>query len=377
YITLSDLEQDNEDDVPQKDGETSDDIDSVRGDDASMDSVHTDQTRQEILERIRLPKATRVTAKNLQDISFTNAYSKARNKVIEQVTRSRMKEPPDPEGNGDHDLEEEDGKLLSRALESVSAPENSLLCARSMQDVFRISAVRREAREPLRQFKKHPRLLRLKQTQRLRKKRAKKRVAARLKRCIKEHALASHSGEEPPEIVTAIAYGAAGSCVGGRIGGHLKWGGDWLKKHLLWMDMLVSVTDEYCTSQICPYCYSRVQLSTSRRVVGTAIKTRKLHGSIECRNRACVSYKCGYGTRPRDTNAATNILISGASIWVSGGPWPITPFSRYIRPKNVPTTTTSRSPLDNNNRLEHSYPGVQSRPLRRADMDQVSVVSQQ
>ncbi|KAF9943616.1 hypothetical protein BGZ70_005713, partial [Mortierella alpina] len=87
----------------------------------------------------------------------------------------------------------------------------------------------------------------------LRKKRAKKRVAARLKRSIKDHALECHSGEEAPKVVTVIAYEAAGSCVGGRIGSHLKWGGNWIKEHLLWQDTLVAVTDEFCTSQICPY----------------------------------------------------------------------------------------------------------------------------
>jgi len=235
-----------------------------------------------------------------------------------------------------------------------------------MQDVFRISSIRRDTRQPLLQLKQHPHLLRLKNTQRLRK----KRVAARLKRSIKDHVLATHPGEEAPKVVTAIAYGAAGSCVGGRIGGHMKWGGDWIREHLLWLDMLVAVTDEFCASQICPYCGSRVHLSTARRVVGTSIKTRNLHGSIECKNRSCISYKCGYGTRPRDTNAATNILISGVSIWISGGPWPITPFCRYIRPTSVPTITTSPPPLDDQMCSEHSSQGVPSEQLSGADLDE-------
>ncbi|CAO3572424.1 unnamed protein product [Mortierella alpina] len=337
---LTDLERDNE---GEQDEEQEDEgaMDLMRGDDASMSSVPTDLSREELLERIRLPKATRVSAKNLQDISFTKRYLETRIKVLEQAKRGRRKKPPDQERSDDAEDQDlaGDDQSLQRAMESTSAPENSLLCARNMQD-------------------------------RLRKKRAKKRVAARLKRSIKDHALASHPGEEAPKVVTAIAYGAAGSCVGGRIGGHMKWGGDWIRKRLLWLDMLVAVTDEFCTSQICPFCGSRVQLSTARRVVGTSTKTRKLHGSIECKNRSCISYKCGYGTRPRDTNAATNILISGVSIWISGGPWPITPFCRYIRPTSVPTIATSPPPLEDPMCSEHSSQGVPSEQLSGADLDE-------
>ncbi|CAO3570942.1 unnamed protein product [Mortierella alpina] len=366
---LTERDNEGEQDEEQEDEGT---MDLMRGDDASSSSVPTDLSRQELLERIRLPKATRVSAKNLQDISFTKRYLEARIKVLEQAKRGKRRKPPDQERSEDAEDQDlaGDNQSLQRAMESTSAPENSLLCARNMQDVFMINSIRRDAREPLLQLKKHPRLLRLKNTQRLRKKRAKKRVAARLKRSIKDHALASHPGEEAPKVVTAIAYGAAGSCVGGRIGGHMKWGGDWIREHLLWLDMLVAVTDEFCTSQISPYCGSRVQLSTARRVVGTSIKTRKLHGSTECKNRSCISYECGYGTRPRDTNAAANILISGVSIWISGGPWPITPCCRYIRPTSVPTITTSPPPLEDPMCSEHSSQGVPSEQLNGADLDE-------
>ncbi|CAO3570318.1 unnamed protein product [Mortierella alpina] len=366
-----DLVRDNEgeQDEEQEDEGT---MDLTRGDDASMSSVPTDLSRQELLERIRLPKATRVSAKNLQDISFTKRYLETRIKVLEQAKRGKRKKPPDQERSDDAEDQDlaGDDQSLQRAMESTSAPKNSLLCARNMQEVSRISSIRRDAREPLLQLKKHHRLLRLKNAQMLRKKRAKKRVATRLKHPIKDHALASHPGEEAPKVVTAIAYGAAGPCVGGRMGGRMKWGGDWIREHLLWLDMLVAVTDEFCTSQICPYCGSRVQLSTARRVVGTSIKTRKLHGSIECKNRSCISYKCGYGTRPRDTNAATNILISGVLIWISGGPWPITPFCRYIRPTSVPAITTSPPPLEDLMCSEHSSQGVPSEQLSGADLDE-------
>ncbi|KAG0195959.1 hypothetical protein BGX28_000325, partial [Mortierella sp. GBA30] len=48
-----------------------------------------------------------------------------------------------------------------------------------------------------------------------------------------------------PKVVSTIAYGAAGSGVGSRIGSHLKWGGGWIRRFLLLIDMLVMVTDKY------------------------------------------------------------------------------------------------------------------------------------
>lgn len=353
-------------------------------DDVSMDSAPPKLSRQEILESIRLPKATRVTAKNLHDISFTHTYLKTRAKVMEHKHREqRKKKPPD-------------GLSLQEALDAVSAPENSLMHARSIQDVDRISTVRRDAGEPFRELRQHPRLRRLKYTQTLRKKRAKKRVASKVKRSIKEHAIAIHpdsssdSSVHPMDgwcssckvhhplasrgpkgeraqftystscpraglnVACVTAYGAAGSCIGSRLGGHLKWGGKWIRRELLLMNILVAVTDEYCTSQFCPFCFSRIQLSRSRRLVGTTIRTKTIHGSVECRNPACIAFQCGYGTRPRDTNAAINILISAMSIMDSGGPWPIAPFCRYIRPSNVPTTTASRPALEDPQSREHS-----------------------
>ena len=125
---------------------------------------------------------------------------------MEQARRGRRKKPPDQENDDvaeDQDLAG-DGLTLQRAMDSISAPENSLLCARSIQDISRISSVRREARGPLLQLTKHPRLVRLRKTQRLRKKRAKKQAAARLKRCIKEHALASYAGEAPKDRKSVV-----------------------------------------------------------------------------------------------------------------------------------------------------------------------------
>ncbi|CAO3573946.1 unnamed protein product [Mortierella alpina] len=159
---LTDLERANEgeQDEEQEDEGT---MDLTRGDDASMSSVPTDLSRQVLLERIRLPKATRVSVKNLQDISFTKRYLETRIKVLEQARRGRRKKPPDQERNDDAEDQDlaGDDQSLQRAMESTSALESSLLCARNMRDVFRISSIRRDAREPLLQLKQHPRLLRL------------------------------------------------------------------------------------------------------------------------------------------------------------------------------------------------------------------------
>ncbi|KAG0344696.1 hypothetical protein BG004_004253 [Podila humilis] len=145
-----------------------------------------------------------------------------------------------------------------------------------------------------------------------------------------------------PKTETVVAYGSSATGVGSRIGGHEKWGG----KELLLQESMVAVTDEYRTSQVCPFCFGTVQQEKSRRLVGTEIKTRKVHGSVQCRNKDCMAFKLEYATRPRDSNAALNILISAMSVMKSGGPWPIAPFARYARPSDVPTTSTSQYELE-------------------------------
>jgi hypothetical protein len=115
--------------------------------------------------------------------------------------------------------------------------------------------------------------------------------------------------------------------------------------------MVLALTDEYNTSQVCVHCFHKLQLARSSRLKGTEIKSVLVHGSVVCTNPNCVAVKCGYASRPRDSNAAIGILISYSSVamrelvfegptqWMP--PWPIPPYSRYARPKSLPHKPTN------------------------------------
>ncbi|KAG0064077.1 hypothetical protein BGZ90_002382 [Linnemannia elongata] len=71
-------------------------------------------------------------------------------------------------------------------------------------------------------------------------------------------------------------------------------------------------------------------------------KTMRLNGSVECKNPTCPRRKDGRGSMGRDANAANNILISGTSILLSADHKALPPY----RPYALPTTTmTARNTL--------------------------------
>ncbi|KAF9979050.1 hypothetical protein BGZ75_009846 [Mortierella antarctica] len=111
--------------------------------------------------------------------------------------------------------------------------------------------------------------------------------------------------------VTVLAYGAAGSGAGSRIGGHLRWGGKW---QFLRQGVVVIVVDEYCTSITCTHCFQRLRLQKSRRLQGSNIKAKAVNGGVVCVNPLCPDVRAGYASRPRDSNAALNILLAMASV---------------------------------------------------------------
>ncbi|KAG0206662.1 hypothetical protein BGX28_001910 [Mortierella sp. GBA30] len=63
------------------------------------------------------------------------------------------------DGRESGDQQEQQGVLLQQAMDSISSSTNSLLYGRNVQDIDRISSIRRAAREPLRQLDQHLRLL--------------------------------------------------------------------------------------------------------------------------------------------------------------------------------------------------------------------------
>ena len=364
----------------------------------------------------RMKKATRTSARHLQEVSFTRAYMRAREKRFGQQ-RKKKKEPKgkqraEVEGNDismeadgegglddEEELDDEEGlegpsdkdpgtpsKTVSDHMKAISEPKNSPMAARTLEDVARISALRREASEPIRTIQSNKRLQNLHHTQEIQKKRSKTKAAAKLKEAIEDHSahpdppidkinqvngnngycqpcrrhhpptMCNHliypsaCPKSKPDNITVFAYGAAGSGVGSRISGHLRWGGNWMREELLRLGLVVALTDEYCTSKTCVYCFERLKFQKSRRLVGTTVKTKSVHGSVVCVNPECPAVMAGYATRPRDTNAAVGILLSAASVMLNedenAAPWPLLPYSRYARPRSVPTINTGAQDPD-------------------------------
>ncbi|KAK3812880.1 MAG: hypothetical protein J3Q66DRAFT_371461 [Benniella sp.] len=183
---------------------------------------------------------------------------------------------------------------------------------------------------------------------------------------------------DKPDHITVFAYGAAGSGVGSRIGGHLRWGGNWMRQELLRQGLVVALTDEYCTSKTCVYCFERLKLQKSRRLVGTEIKTKTVHGSVVCVNPECPAVQAGYATRPRDTNAAVGILLSAASVMLNededAAPWPLLPYSRHARPRGVPTINTGAQDPENE-QTSHEQMGDTSAIVDTAGQGQTTRVA--
>jgi len=113
-------------------------------------------------------------------------------------------------------------------------------------------------------------------------------------------------------VVPIFLHGKAGTNVGSRVPGHQRRGGGQLPKESA-RYCPVLMTDEFCTSQMCCFCFAPIELVPTKKLVNGVLKTVRCHGAIRCINPDCVSVKAGYGTRSRDANAATNIAIAGTS----------------------------------------------------------------
>ncbi|KAF9168621.1 hypothetical protein DFQ26_004256 [Actinomortierella ambigua] len=295
-------------------------------------SLFGDQASKE--EAIPLPKATRSTAKYLQGVSYTNELVTIRTRQQQRRWKRWKKRKKDEKGKGRKTEgssrstwtdDDDDGQAAREAMKQISMTEHSLNKAVTMEEVNKCTEARRQAHEPIRKVENHHRLVHMRRTQELRKRRDKASVAAGLKRRMDEYSVAR--GSDPstartvdaatgycsacqthhatrlvlhkeastgsqcsrleydamcrkakPAVVSVFAYGSAGHGVGSKIRGHV-----------------------------------RMEPALSRQLKGTEIKTRKVHGSMCCKNPDCLFVKGGYASRPRDTNAAVGILLSVVS----------------------------------------------------------------
>ena len=136
-----------------------------------------------------------------------------------------------------------------------------------------------------------------------------------------------------------MCIGIAGTGVGTRIGGHLKYGGGQIRaRHRRYAT--VCMTNEFMTSQTCSSCFGPVVRPQKRVLKEGKWKSKSVSGSSICYNDDCPSYKRGSNTKNRDVEAAVNIAIAGISRITTGSTLP-----PFISTSHYHTgTTTHREP---------------------------------
>ncbi|KAF9167982.1 hypothetical protein DFQ26_002207 [Actinomortierella ambigua] len=233
------------------------------------------------------------------------------------------------------------------ALTLVSSKEAALSSALTISQVDSAAVARRSVQKTIRTFNNSTRLKGLRRTKRHRNKRAWARFASSIRDTAKTHTLSQQNEPErssvdpatgwcnicrkhelcksatggfqhptacvktKPQVVHVGFIGDAGTCVGSRIGGHARRGGKHLRAEHR-QHAVVAVTDEYLSSQRCPFCLERTRPARSRRKKRDGgIKTVSVKGSMECTNKDCPSFLCGYTMKPRDSQGAVNIGTNG------------------------------------------------------------------
>ncbi|KAI8346124.1 hypothetical protein B0O80DRAFT_393124 [Mortierella sp. GBAus27b] len=124
-------------------------------------------------------------------------------------------------------------------------------------------------------------------------------------------------------------YGSAGTGVGSRIRGTARRGGIKIRKQHMRYGV-VALTNEYRTSQTCASCFQQLRPAKARRQVNGESKVVRLHGSMECTNSRCESWRAGHTIMSRDKNAALCMAIAGGSTVLLNTT--LKPFARSFRP---------------------------------------------
>ncbi|KAF9163009.1 hypothetical protein DFQ26_003042 [Actinomortierella ambigua] len=297
-------------------------------------------------QAMKLPAATKVTAKHLNQVSFTTKFMKTRERAL-----------ADPKN-----------VAASDALKAVSTKEAALSSATTIAQIDKAAGIRRLAKGELRKFNDSRNLKKLRRTKRHRNSRALAKMASHVRDNATKHALNQQKPEPEhesmpssvdqttgycsnceeyemqkvtsgcfqhptscvkhrPQVVHIGFVGDSGSGVGSRIGGHVRRGGGRLRAAHR-QHAVVAITDEYLSSQRCPLCFERTRPARSRRKKRDgSIKTVSVKGSMECRNHDCPSFCCGYATKPRDSQGSFNIGTNGYSLLTTKRP--LDCFSRY------------------------------------------------
>lgn len=166
-------------------------------------------------------------------------------------------------------------------------------------------------------------LAREKREREIQTKRAYSKITAKERRYTRAHAQLSPDAPKPALIHFIGHWQGINSC----ISGHSRRGMKPIRaQHRIYGH--VAITNEHNTSKTCPFCFSKIILHRARRNVDGKERIVRLHGAVECVHPQCPARRVNYTTRGRDTNAAANIALSGASIILSSDRQPLPPFRR-------------------------------------------------
>ncbi|CAO3564588.1 unnamed protein product [Mortierella alpina] len=311
-----------------------------------------------------VPESSKITAAQINSISHSRRMQRRREK--------RLK--------GD--------EAVKKAYETISQSQNSMVLATTLNEISDAHAARREIRDIVRPFETSRQRIKDIHTQRLRTERCWQKLGSAERRHIQDavlkeaqdHARSSHSSgitktstntnlpsPDPPaavvsavdgwcalcsmhhtpnrpkdkmfvhmsecskqatDILPVMLIGDAGTGVGLRIGGHTRRGGKKLRQEHM-KHCVAVLTDEFKTSKTCCYCFEPVAQARGRRIIHGQEKMVKVHGALECTNRACPSVQIGYTIKARDPHAALAIALAGAPSLRSPTRRRLGPFSRY------------------------------------------------
>jgi hypothetical protein len=118
-----------------------------------------------------------------------------------------------------------------------------------------------------------------------------------------------HPYLRPKQCRLVMGIGICGTGVGSRIKGHLRLGGGQMRRRHRRYEV-VSMTDEYRTSQTCATCFGQVVRPAQLKTVNGRSKRVTCNGGSICMNSSCPSYQTGTNTRNRDVEAAKCIAIA-------------------------------------------------------------------
>ncbi|KAF7731951.1 hypothetical protein EC973_007782 [Apophysomyces ossiformis] len=252
-------------------------------------------------EMSTLPKPMRITAGYLEEKTLCRSFRKKRER--------RKKNNP----------------AVISAEKTLS--KRSSASATTVEQVLESQAVKRNCRRELRAFYHSNRAEHEKRTQKLYTDRIYDQVAAQERKFIKAAATTQTDGRQ--KALPIMAIGTQGTGVGLRLKGHLKRGGKWLRKrHRRYVP--VSMTNEHRSSQLCVYCFERVERAKARRRKSRQWKTVRVNGASQCVNPCCPAYQSGHATQNRDVQAAVAIGLASASNILSANRSTLTPFDPSI-----------------------------------------------